>query len=174
MASATTKTGLLIDLDDCYVKIKTHTIKMRILPEIGDGKSAAYNDEVIMGRSFPLKTYSHSENRAISMTIPVISLEQDDISKNQPHVRALESAVYPRDAGDPFLPPPICRIKCGKLLGDKELCVILKSYSIKFPTDVVWDEDTYWPQKFDIEASWEVVYKTSDLPGQERIFKSGR
>ena len=90
----------------------------------------------------------------------------------------LESAVYPRDAESgslaPFIPPPVCRIKCGSLLGDRELCVILRSYSVKFPTDVPWDRDTYLPYKFDVDLSWEVVYKSSELPGQGRIIREGR
>ena len=54
--------------------------------------------------------------------------------------------------------------------------VILKSYSIKFPREVVW-VDVYgglFPVQFDVDTTWEVVYASSDLPGQERIFSQGR
>ena len=52
--------------------------------------------------------------------------------------------------------------------------MILKSYSVKFPTDIAWDESTLLPYKFDVDTSWDVVYKSMDLPGQERIFQTGR
>jgi hypothetical protein len=60
------------------------------------------------------------------------------------------------------------------LLGAEPLCVVLRNYTVKFPTDVAWDENFYCPYKFDVETTWEAVYKSSDLPGQERIFTSGR
>jgi len=172
---ATLAGGQLIPIENCYIEVPPFgRITMKALPEISDSKSAAYNDESIMGRAFPLKTYSHSENRAISMTIHFYTIKQKDIEDNLNSMRALESAVYPREQnGMPFVPPPVCKIQCGKLLADETLCVILKSYSVKFPTDVVWDEDTYMPYKFDVETSWEVVYKSDDLPGQQKIIDTG-
>jgi hypothetical protein len=66
-------------------------------------------------------------------------------------------------------------MKCGRLLTEgEELCVILKSYTVKFPTEIAWDESSYAPYKFDIDTQWDVVYTSADLPGQERIFTSGR
>lgn len=176
-------------IEDCWVKIPynrsdspimvgtpVHTLVMKVLPEISDSKSANYSDEPIMGRSFPLKTYSHSDNRAISMTIHMIVSEPKDLSYNLTSLRAIQSAVYPRHSfGDaPYVPPPICKIKCGRLLAETELCVVLKQYTVKFPTEVAWDETSFVPFKFDIDTSWEVVYKSSDLPGSERIFATGR
>lgn len=180
MPKATTPRGRLIALRDCYIFVPNFgRITLNNLPEISDSKSAAYNDETPIGRSFPLKTYSHSDNRAISMQLHFYVTKQEDIVDNIFILRALESAVYPRDqaggaANAPFVPPPICRIRCGKLLADEELCCVLKSYNVKFPTDVAWDEDFYTPYKFDVDTSWEVVYKSSDLPGQGRILSSGR
>jgi hypothetical protein len=178
MPKATINNGDLINLADCYIEIPGYSdqIKFNVLPDISDSKSAAYNDEPIIGRSFPLKTYSHSENRAISMQIHLIVTKKADIYSNLRTLRAIQSATYPkdRDSSAPYLPPPVCKLKCGKLLADDALCVILKSYSVKFPPDVIWDEDTYTPYKFDIDTSWEVVYRNSDLPGQERILGSGR
>jgi|APSaa5957512576_1039674.scaffolds.fasta_scaffold41410_3 hypothetical protein len=172
---ATLAGGQLIEIENCFIEIPPFgKIKMKALPEISDSKSASYNDESIMGRSFPLKTYSHSENRAITMTVHFYTIQKKDIEENLNSMRALESAVYPREQnGMPFVPPPVCKIKCGKLLADETLCVILKSYSVKFPTDVVWDEDTYMPYKFDVETNWEVVYKSDDLPGQQKIIDTG-
>lgn len=177
MPKATNILGDLYNLTDCYVKIPGFgTVYLHILPDINDGKSAAYNDEPIMGRSFPLKTHSHSENRNITMQLHFMVRKPDDVAINLSYLRALESAVYPVDDGlanSTFEPPPICKIKCGQLLSNSELCVILKSYAVKFPTDVVWDENSYLPHKFDIDVSWEVVYKSSELPGQSRIIGQG-
>jgi hypothetical protein len=175
---------------DCYIDIPTVStgwsvsgapttfrLEMKVLPDISDSKSANYSDEPLMGRSFPLKTYSHSDNRAIGMTVHMIVSEPSDIEYNLKALRAVQSAVYPRHSmGDaPYIPPPICRIKCGRLLAESDaLCVILKQYNVKFPTEVAWDEASFVPFKFDIELSWETVYKSSDLPGAERIFQLGR
>jgi len=178
MPKATTDSGDLIDLKDCYIKIPGYAkdINFHALPDISDSKSAAYNDEPIIGRAVPLKTYSHSENRAISVTIHLYVRKKNDVYENLQILRAIQSATYPREKSSsaPFTPPPVCKLKCGKLLADEELCVILKSYSVKFPTDVIFDEETYTPYKFDIDTSWEVVYRTSDLPGQKRILDTGR
>lgn len=182
MPAATRSGGPLVPIKDCYVDIPVgessrFRFEMKVLPEISDSKQANYSDEPIMGRSFPLKTYSHSDNRAIGMTIHMVVSEPSDIQENLDALRAIQSAVYPRHGkGDaPYIPPPICWIRCGRLLADfEDLCVVLKQYNVKFPTEVAWDEDTFVPFKFDIETSWEVVYKSSELPGAERIFQLGR
>lgn len=152
-----------------------HEIKLRILPEITDSKSAAYQDEPVIGRSFPIKTYSHSENRSISMKLHFIILDDSDAITNLKHLRAIESATYPRTeaVNKPYLPPPVCKIRCGKLLAGGYLCAVLKQYSVNFPTDVAWYEENsiYLPYKFDVELSWDVVYPNENLPGQEKILK---
>jgi hypothetical protein len=127
-------------------------------------------------------------------------MEEQDIQDNIRALRLIESAVYPMDDPRfPYRPPPVCRIECGQLLGGAEpgtgnrmpVCVILKSYSVQFPTDVPWDNGakvqapaslaaaasnrgyvggaTFLPYKFDLTCNWEVVYPSEDLPGQERI-----
>lgn len=179
MPKATLPSGDLVPIKDCYVYVPGYgQITLYALPDISDSKSAAYNDEAIIGRSFPLKTYSHSENRVISMQIHLYVRTKVDVFENLQILRALESATYPRDESGggnaPFIPPPVCRIKCGLLLADEPLCVVLKSYSVKYPTDVPWDKDTYTPWKLDVDTSWEVVYKSSELPGQARILNTGR
>ena len=201
MPKATTNTGNLVPLEDCFIEAGDFVLNMRILPDVSDSKSAAYNDEPIIGRSFPLKTYSHSENRAISWTAHFIVVQESDIEENIRALRFLESLVYPRggegivaggglggigglnggnpfgDLSAPFQPPPIARIKCGRLLAEEELCVVLKSYSVKFPTEVTWYTDEanrgYIPAKFDVDLSFEVIYDSSDLPGQDRILREG-
>ncbi len=189
MPVATIKGGPLVPIENCYiivpydgdfvdsrfVKNKEFKIVLKNLPEISDSKSASYSDEVVIGRSSPLKTYSQSDNRVISMQLHMVVSVPSDIQYNLMALRALQSATYPRDGKEtaPFIPPPICRIKCGYLLGFQEICVILKNYSVKFPTEVAWEENTFVPFKFDIDTSWDVVYKSSALPGQEKIFVFG-
>lgn len=189
MPKATLPGGSLIEIRDCYIVIpRFGPIYFDNLPDITDSKTATYNDEVVIGRSSPLKTYSQSDNRNISMQIHLFITKPSDVTYNLSVLRAVESAVYPRTGGGgaPFYPPPICRMKCGKLLADNELCVILKSYSVKFPTEVAWatlirysennivPEPTFTPFKFDIDTTWDVVYKSADLPGQERILQIGK
>jgi hypothetical protein len=81
--------------------------------------------------------------------------------------------TYPRAGNDtmnlPFLPPPVCKFQCGALLSQDALCVVLKSYSLKLPTDVAWDANFLCPIKFDVDTNWDVVFSSSDLPGAENI-----
>jgi hypothetical protein len=174
---ATIEGGDLAPLKNCWVSVPGGgRITLYALPDISDSKSAAYNDEPIIGRSFPMKTYSHSENRTISMTIHFYVVVPQDPKLYIKFMRAVQGACYPREGsgGSPYTPPPVCQIMCGKMLGDEPLCVVLRRYSVKLPTDVAWDEETYCPYKFDLETEWEVVYTSSDLPGAERIFSTGR
>lgn len=171
--------GDLNIITDCYITIPgfSRNIEFRALPDISDSKNADYGDTPIMGRSSPLKTYSYSSSRSISVQIHYFVRTEDDFEKNIEELRALESAVYPREgsSGAPYLPPPICRIRCGDLLTPAgSLCVVLKSYSVRFPTDVAWDKDSLVPYKFDVDTNWDVVYVTNDLPGQDRIIQTGR
>lgn len=180
MPKATNPLGSLVEIENCYINIPgAGKITMRILPEISDSKSASYNDEPLIGRSFPLKTFSHGENRVISMQLHYVVTSRADILNNLKELRWLESAVYTRDSqsGLPFVPPPVCTVKCGEILAKEDLCVVLKSYDVKFPTNVSWDKDafnTLCPYQFDVNTQWEVVYMSSQLPGQNRIAQSGR
>lgn len=181
MPAATTIGGALVPIPNCYIKIPSmpgepeFNLQFKVLPEISDSKGATYADEPVMGRSSPVKTYSHSDNRQITIQIHMIVAAPGDVESNLKALRAIQSAVYPRHGlNSPFVPPPVCRIKCGRLLAESDLCVVLRSYNVKFPTEVAWDETSFVPFKFDIETSWEVVYKSSDLPGSERIFQVGR
>jgi len=188
MPAGTILGGPLVPIENCYIIVPydgeanipfvqngEFKIILNNLPEITDSKSASYNDEIVIGRSTPLKTYSQSDNRSISMQLHMIVSKASDVGYNLSVLKAIQSAVYPREGKNvPFAPPPICRIKCGSLLGNGELCVILKNYTVKFPTEVAWEENTFVPFKFDIDTSWDVVYKSSQLPGQEKIFTLGR
>ena len=176
---ATTSTGKLVDLKDCYIKANNKFIYMYILPDINDSKSATYSDMNGIGRSMPIKVFSHGESRQITWTVHFYGEDEERIVQNLNNLRLLESLTYP-DVGEstPVIPPKIAKIKCGKLLADDEICVILKNYSVKFPTDVVWhsiqgDETNFIPIKFDVELQFEVVYSNSTLPGAEKIIGTG-
>lgn len=165
---------------------------MRILPEITDSRSTQYQDTAVVGRSFPIKTFNHGENRTITMKVHFVILKAQDAIDNLKALRALQSATYPRESGkSPYLPPPVCKIRCGHILAghqfmkngqinptnanDGYLCVILKQYSVNFPPDVAWYQSDlyptlYLPYKFEVDLTWEVVYAAEDLPGQQMIF----
>jgi hypothetical protein len=200
-----TNQGTLAPLNNCYIKIPvvfdnneqyvgnnyvcnnpngqssytydgTYTIYMRSLPDLSDSKQAVYNNDPIIGRSFPMYTFSHSSDRQIHLQLHFFVTEQCDIRRNLQDLRAIQSAVYPqpgKDQNTPFKPPAICQIQCGQLLASDPICAMLQSYSVKFPTDVVWDEDTFCPYKFDIDTSWLTVYTSNNLPNQGRILNYG-
>lgn len=179
MTRASYSGGELAAIKDCYLFVPNYgRISFYSLPELGDSKSASYSDEPIIGRAFPIKTYSHSENRTISLQLNLFIRKKEDAYTNLRIKRAIESTLYPRDetvgANAPFIPPPVCRLRCGYLLSDGELCIVCKSCSSKSPTDVPWDEDTLCPYKLTLDTTWDTVYKNNDLPGQGRIIREGR
>lgn len=162
--------GKLKKIPDCWIKIGKTIIELNNLPDLGDQKSASYNDEPIIGRSFPIKTFANGDNRSISCSINLFVQSKSDIGKNLSILRLIQSAVYPRTgAGAPYYPPVVCQIKCGKLLSNKPLCVVLKDYNVKFPTDVPWDEETLCPYRLEISMSFDEVRASNDLPGNETI-----
>ncbi len=180
---ATLNDGSLQPIPNCEILIPGgNPIKMYILPDITDTKGASYSDEPIIGRAFPIKTYSHSENRAITMKVHFVTLKATDAIRVLSEVRLIQSAVYPRDGsispgGGPYLPPPVCKIRCGRLLAggnDGSLCVVLKNYSVSYPPDVAWHTIAAvecLPYKFTMDLTWDVVYANENLPGQENIMK---
>ena len=173
---ATSIGGGLQKIPDCYVEIPNKgKISFNILPDITDAKAANFVGEPIMGRATPMKSFSHSEDRTFNITMHFMSTNRNDAQTNMKNLRLIQSIAYPRDAQNdmPYLPPPICKIKCGKLLADEAICAVMKSYSVKFPTDVAWDSENYMPVKFDVDTTWDVVYLSSNLPGQERIMTLG-
>jgi hypothetical protein len=153
---------------------------MYILPDISDSKNATYADMTGIGRSMPIKVFSHGEIRQIGWTAHFFGETVERIYKNLDQLRLLESLTYPDSSPLlPVIPPKVAKIKCGRILADTELCAILKSYSVKFPTDVVWFSvdngkgGNYIPTKFDVDLQFEIVYSNSTLPGAEKIISVG-
>lgn len=174
MPLATDPMGLLQPIKDIFITIPGapgSPFHPRILPEITDSKSATYADEPVQGRSFPIKTYAHSENRVITMKWHFVILDaQFTLNEALQAMRAFKSAVYPTDsASSPYAPPPICSIQFGNVLSKNPLCVILRHYTISYPTDVALDVGTLLPYRFDVDLSWEEVRTSTNLPNQSMI-----
>src|SRR5579859_7465078 len=128
---ATLNDGSLVPIPRCQIDVAGRIITLTVLPDITDSKAAAYVDEQVIGRSFPIKKFSHGENRTIGMKVHFLILQAADAQNNLSSVRALQSAVYPRTGlgpgrivvsgvgaavtANPYVPPPICRIRCGNL-----------------------------------------------------------
>ena len=145
---ATARGGKLLNIDDIYIQVKSTKIIAYILPDVSDSKGASYADENAIGRSTPFKNYSFSENRVI-----------------------LQSLVYPSKQTMPYAPPNLAKLKLGNILDKDELCCVLKTYSLKYPTDVPWYNDSgknvSIPYKVDMDLSFEVVYdNASQVSGQ--------
>lgn len=173
MAKATNQYGQLQELVKCRIETPFGRIIMKVLPEITDTKAANYTNEPIMGRTTPLLNYSYSEPRTLQTDITFIVTTCQDICDNLTYLRLIESLVYPGDprGSAPFTPPPICKFICGRLIDDNGVCVVLRNYSVRFPTDVPWDVETYLPYKFTVGCQWEVVYACRNLP-TNRVIRS--
>jgi len=168
--------GSLRPINDCYLDINGQRITFNNLPDITDSKNVQYKGDAVIGRSSPIHTYAHSDTRIIGLNMHFFVTKTHDITDNLNNLRLIESCAYPRDGNGnaPFIPPVICKLKCGRILADDELCVVMQNYSVTFPTDVAWDETTFVPFKFDVQTSWWVVYTSEELPFANRIITSGR
>lgn len=175
MPLATDQTGVLKPITQCSIEVPgAGKLNPYVLPEISESKSATYADEPVIGRAFPIKTYGHSDNRTINMKWHVLMINDETKTTAVKHLNAFRSCVYPTSGGQgTYGPPPICRINCGQISkggGDgNEVCAVLKSYSVSYPTDVAWDEENFLPYRFDIDLVWDVVFATDKLPGQDKI-----
>lgn len=171
--NATDKTGRLRRISDkCYLQIGDFTLFFNNLPEFGDSKGATYNNESVIGRAAPIKTYANSEDRSISCSIQLFVQDPSDCKKNLTILRNIQSAVYPRTGpGMPYFPPVICRLRCGNLFSENAICCVMKNYNVKFPTDVPWDYETLCPYRMEISMDFEQVYASQSLPNQNLILE---
>lgn len=151
----------------CEIQTACGCITLKILPDITDSKSATYVNDPAPGRSTPMTTYAYSDPRTISTELHFMTTVQEDIQDNIKAIRIIQNLLLPGPSTGiaPFTPPPVARFICGVLMdGTDGLCVVLKNYSIRYPTDVAWDIATFLPYKFSISCQWEVVYACSKLP----------
>ena len=158
---------LIIPVDNNEIKIYFNNIN-----SLTDSKSATYSEESVPGRSFPVKFYSQSDNRTIGLKIKFIAGTENELGEIVKQFRAIQSAVYPREGDDssPYFPPPICKLRYGFTLSKDEICVIIKSYSVTYPDDVAWSEKYLMPYAFEVDVPCEQVFRSSNLPGQSKIF----
>ena len=184
MALGTKKNSHELELlYSCYIKVNDIIIFMKVLPDIQDQKDASFGEEIGIGRSMPIKTFGSGGNRTISWGITFIAETEAEAINNIVHMRLLQSCTYPRNFSGyslPYAPPTILKIRCGDLLSssnpanpERELCVVLKNYNVKFPKESPWMDTTYIPYKFEMNLSFDAVYATDNLPGQERIAQYG-
>ena len=177
---ATTLTGILKDIPDCYINIGGAYFYMYIMPEISDTHDAKYAETNGVGRSLPTYNFSNGGARVINWTVHLYADFPGRLLSNLLFLRALESCTYPRNTENsflPFVPPIILQIKCGAVLGDVPLSVILQSYNVKFPVDVQWSDPQVVngknvgpiPYKLDVDCTFATVYDSLYLPGQDRI-----
>lgn len=151
----------------CELQTPCGCITLKILPDITDSKGASYVNEPAPGRSSPMLTYAYSDARTISTELHFMITEFDDIEDNLKAIRIIQNLVLPgpQSGVAPFTPPPVVKFICGVLMdGTDGLCLVLKNYSIRYPTDVAWDIATFIPYKFSISCTWEVVYACNKLP----------
>ena len=177
---STLKGGNLQPIENCYIESdlqaagalysmgETSKLIFDNIPDISDAKSANYTDESAIGRTAPFKNYAYSENRSINVDLHMFVQEESGNQSAQAildTLRWLEAHVYPeKGTGGFYSPPPIMKLKCFDLLEKNDLCVVLKSYNVKFDPGVPWDEDTGIPYKLDVSLTFEAVYKSDKLP----------
>ncbi len=151
----------------CEIQTPCGCITLKILPDITDSKSATYVSDPAPGRSSPMLTYAYSDARMINTELHFMITVFEDIEENLKNIRIIQNLVLPGGPSGiaPFTPPPVVRFICGSLMdGPEGLCLILKNYSIRYPTEVAWDYVTFIPYRFSISCSWEVVYPCEKLP----------
>lgn len=177
---ATERFGQLKELPSCDIIIPgAEKIQLYVLPEMSDRKGLNYEDLPVVGRALPITTFSHGENRTVTMKIHLLTLNEEgpnSIKDNMRILRTLQSMAYPRngDAGRPYLPPPLAQIRVGSRLTSQSggyVCAMLREVNVTYPTDVAVDPVTMLPYKFEIDLTWQIVFPSNQLPGHETIMK---
>jgi len=156
----------------CEIQTPCGCITLKILPDITDSKSATYVNDPAPGRSTPMLTYAYSDPRNISTELHFMTTTVQDINDNIKAIRIIQNLVLPgpQSGTAPFTPPPVVKFICGVLMdGFDGLCLVLKSYSIRYPTEVAWDISTFLPYRFTISCQWEAVYPCNKLPTNKCI-----
>ena len=179
MPNATDRSGILVPISsEAYLQIGNDMVEgenpyyFNNVPDLGDSKGATYNDENVIGRAVPIKTFSNGDNRSLSLSINLFVQVQSDCRRNLRILRRIQSAVYPRpglSSTIPYMPPNICKLKVGSLLSECPICVVMKDYNVRFPTDVPWDAETLCPYRMEISMSFEQVFSSDNLPNNTKI-----
>lgn len=160
----------------------TDKIFFEVLPEITENKAATYNDEMILGRSSPVKTFAHSDNRVITMTMNFVATHNSDFIRYRQYLFAIAGATHPRYR-DGYAPPPICKIKVGGILGSYPggVDAVLRNYDFNTDNTAFWwdrratdnaDRNAqYVSMRFSINTNWDVVYSYETLPSYSDVLR---
>ena len=169
------KNGRLLKLKaTCYIIIDDFTYDFRSLPEISDSKQANYNSQTVFGRSSPIRSYSDSGARSISVNFDLYNTDEESRSTNASFLRYLAVAVHPTYEG--YQPPPICKFACGSLLsgkidGDPEpISCLIMDYNISYGRDSIFD-DKMMPFHVSGSLNLEVVHSRASLPGKKEVIE---
>jgi hypothetical protein len=124
--------------------VQQDIIPFQFMPDtIRDSKVAVYNDIAIVGRSSPVKNYSHSGARMISFTLqffvyPEAGMDNLDTAALTQKIDLCRSLVVPDYDGFIIKPPPRCIVQIGKSLGFLGVC---KSVNVSYSGASPWDLD---------------------------------
>lgn len=153
------------------------TFYLRVLPQIGDGKTANYTSQTVFGRSNPIRSYGESGPRTISVSWTIFNTDKETTEENFNLVRALQAAVHPKYTGgkNAYEPPPLCQFTCGIMLsGDagqsEPMNVLITSYKFGYGNDCLYN-DHMLPFKIDVSVEMEVAYSQRILPGFDDVLK---
>src|ERR1035437_5083330 len=103
--------------------VQQDIIPFQFMPDtIRDSKVAVYNDIAIVGRSSPVKNYSHSGARMISFTLqffvyPEAGMDNLDTAALTQKIALFVFLVFPNYDGFIIKPPPRFFFKKEKILG---------------------------------------------------------
>lgn len=147
--------------------------QLKTMPEITDSKSANYNSQTVFGRSSPIRSYSDSGARTISVSFDLINTPIDE-GANFEFLRAIAAAAHPQyDQG--IAPPPLIKFQCGPLISGKlgapqGVTCILSSYSFNFNKESTINDEMV-PFKIGVSLELEVVYSQQTLPGAKDVME---
>lgn len=175
---ATSGSGAINPIDDgsyyAYLRVPQssnplnggETWRLYALPEITESKDATYSDAPILGRATPVKTYSYSTYRKLSVTFHLHGTSHKMHVYNTKFVHAVASAVHPVYANT-YLPPRICQFFCGPLID--LVSVVVTHYSFSMSPEVVWPGLV--PIDMTLQADMDVVYAFANLPGADDVLQ---
>ena len=116
-------------------------IPFQFMPDqLRDSKIAVYNDIAIVGRSSPVKNYSHSGARMISFQLQFFAAPEQGLRIIDPiiiktRIDALRALVVPDYSGFIIKPPPRCIVNLGLSMAFLGVC---KSVNVSYSGASPW------------------------------------
>ena len=118
-------------------------IPFQFMPDmVRDSKVAVYNDVAIVGRSSPVKNYSHSGARMINFTLQFFAAPEAGLTGLvtpfliKTRVDACRALVVPDYSGFTIKPPPRCIVNLGLSMAFLGVC---KSVNVSYSGASPWD-----------------------------------